>query len=138
MEGAEHWWCDWVPVEHGKGVGGCWAELGSTNDTGDVYNSRAGWVRVVQRMPETVVSSCVEVVTAGTGKLGACEGKAVNGGVVTGEFCRGSMVYAEVLGAEYQGWGRGARLVVTGSTLAAGYLFSSAGGHGDGDGLWYL
>ena len=57
---------------------------------------------------------------------------------VAGGFCGGSVVYVEVLGAEHQGWGRGARPVVAGSMLAVGYSFSSVGRHGDMDGLWYL
>ena len=82
-------------------------------------------------MPETVVSSCVEIAASGVGGLGLCEDKAVDGGVVTGKFYRGSVVYVEVLGAEYWRQGRGTRPVVAGGTLAASYSFSSVGGHGD-------
>ena len=89
-------------------------------------------------MPETVVSSCVEVTAAGVGEFGVCEGEPVDGGVIAGRFCRGAAVYVEVLGAEYRGWGRGSRSIVTGGALAAGYSFSSVGGHGDVGGLWCL
>jgi len=89
-------------------------------------------------MPETVVLSCVEVVAAGAGELGVCEGEAVDGGVITGGSCGGSAVYMEVLSAEYRRWGGGTSLVVTGGTLAVSHSVSSVGGHGDRGELWCL
>jgi len=89
-------------------------------------------------MPETVVSSCIEVAAAGAGEHGVCEGEEVDRGVVSGGACGGSAVYLEVLGAEYQRQGGGARPVVAGNALAAGHSFSSVGGHGDRGKLWCL
>jgi len=56
-------------------------------------------------VPETVVSSHIEVTAAGAGELQAREGKEVGGGVVMGGFYGGSAVYVEVLGAESRRWG---------------------------------
>jgi len=47
MEGAERWWCNWVPVECSKSVVVGWAKVGPADGAGDVYDGRAGWVRVV-------------------------------------------------------------------------------------------
>ena len=89
-------------------------------------------------MPETVVSSSVEVAATGAGDRGVHEGEEVDGGVVSRRFCGGPAVDTEVLGAEYRGWGRGSGAVVTGGALAAGYSVSSLSGHGDVGELWSL